>query len=132
MGSLLVVIAVAAVVFFWVRGARASRQRWVERLDLPGVWEWEEHDGSLEFAGGFSEGTYRLREAQRDVHGRWRLSGHLLELTPDSGPQVTFDLRFFDDGKIGLAAEKGDGRVYVKAPSNVVPLRPRRRGARPG
>jgi len=131
MGSLLVVIIVAAGVYLWVRGTRMNRQRWLERLDLPGVWEWDEHNGSLEFTGSFSEGSYRLREDGRDERGRWILAGHVLELAPESGSTRRLDLRFFDGGKIGLAPESGDARVYVKTPSNVVPLRPRKGGAGP-
>jgi hypothetical protein len=37
MGSLIVVIAVAALAFIWIRGTRRNRAQWLARLDLPGV-----------------------------------------------------------------------------------------------
>ena len=92
MGSLLVVAAVAGVVFLWVRGARRNRERWLARLDLPGSWAWEGHDGILEFGGALSEGPYRLKEAELEEQGTWRLTGHELELESASGGVRRFDL----------------------------------------
>ena len=123
MGSLLVVLVVAGLAFIWVRGTRRNRQRWLTRLDLPGAWSWEGHDGVLEFGGGLSEGAYRRREPGCEESGTWLLTGHLLELTPEAGPPERYDLRFFDDGKIGLARVGGEARIYVKTSTNVVPLR---------
>ena len=123
MGSLLVVLVVAGLAFVWVRGTRRNRRRWLARLDLPGAWNWEGHDGVLEFGGGLSEGAYRLREPGREQSGTWGLTGHELELNPEAGAPVRYDLRFFDDGKIGLAEAGGEARIYVKSSTNVVPLR---------
>jgi hypothetical protein len=123
MGSLLVVIGVAAVVYIWLRGARANRLRWLKRLDLPGTWTWQEHEGTLELAGELSQGTFRKREAGVESRGQWRLTGHDLCLESAGGATETYDLRFFEAGKIGLRGADAESRVYVKAPSNVVPLR---------
>ena len=123
MGSLLVVIGVAGVVYIWLRGARANRLRWLQRLDLPGTWNWQEHDGTLELAGELSEGTFRKLEAGVESRGEWRLTGHNLSLEPSGGKLETYDLRFFEAGKIGLQSGDAEARVYVKSPSNVVPLR---------
>lgn len=126
MGSLLVVIGVGIVVAIWVRGARRSRLRWLERLDLPGTWRWDGASGTLELNGKLHEGTYRFREPDVTEQGRWVLQGHTLVLTPDAGgAPASYELRFFDSGKIGLDGPGRERRVYVKEPSNVVPLRRR-------
>ena len=123
MASLLVVIGVAAVVYIWLRGARTNRLRWLQRLDLPGTWSWQEHDGILELAGELSQGTFRRVEAGAESRGEWQLSGHNLYLEFSGGVTETYDLRFFEAGKIGLRSGDADARVYIKSPSNVVPLR---------
>ncbi len=123
MGSLLVVIAVAGLAYIWLRGARANRERWLKRLDLPGSWSWQEHDGTLELAGDLSQGTFRKLEAGAESHGEWHLRGHDLHLNSSDGSIRIYDLRFFEAGKIGLRSGEAEARVYVKSPSNVVPLR---------
>jgi hypothetical protein len=96
MPSLLVVIAVCLVVLVWVRGARRNRERWLQRLDLPGIWRCDNEHGTLELSGELQSGTYRFREPDADEQGTWGLDGP------------------------GRAR-----RVYVKEPNNVVPLRRR-------
>ena len=123
MGSLLVVAAVAALVFAWVRATRRNRQLWLERLDLPGTWDWDEHEGSLEISGDLSGGRYRFREPNGNESGRWVLEGHQILLSRTADRSVAYDLRFFDKGKIGLDGPGRERRVYTKLPSNVVPLR---------
>jgi len=125
MGSLLVVIVVTVVVFGWLRGVRRSRERWLQRLDLPGSWNCEGHPGKLALSGELNAGAYRFTEPGVEEQGRWLLHGHSLELTPDSGSVRVYDLRFFDVGKIGLARDGHDARIYHKIPSNVVQLRSR-------
>jgi hypothetical protein len=121
--SVVVVMVVAGVAYFWLRGARQSRLRWLARLDLPGTWTWQDHDGTLELAGELSHGTFRRLEAGSELRGEWRLIGHELRLDPAGAAPVNYDLRFFDAGKIGLRGANDEARVYVKTPSNVVPLR---------
>ena len=123
MSSLLVVILVGSVCAFWVWSARAQRQRWLERLDLPGAWVWEDHDGDLELDGGLDRGRYRLREGDEVEQGAWRLEGHDLILEPRSGRHSTLDLRLFSEGKIGIHGPGREHRIYVKKRGNVVPLR---------
>ena len=60
MGSLIVVIAVAALAFIWIRGTRRNRARWLARLDLPGTWDREGQWGRLELTG-------ELTSDQRDA-----------------------------------------------------------------
>ena len=133
MASLLVVIGVACVVVLWVKGARKNRQRWLARLDLPGVWHWQPSDtdesgaaGSLELGGGLSSGTYRLVEADVEEAGDWALEGHTLSLSPTGAERVGhYEIRFFDEGKIGIDGPGRERRIYVKERTNVVPLRRR-------
>ena len=126
MASLLVVVAVAILVVFWVQGARRNRLRWLQRLDLPGIWQWDDEKGTLELSGELHAGSYRFREPQADEQGTWELRGHELLLTSnlDKTPRA-YELRFFDSGRIGLDGPGRARRVYVKEPSNIVPLRRR-------
>lgn len=123
MGSLLLIVAVAAACAVWVYGNRRLRVRWLERLELPGSWVWEAHDGELELEGALDSGRYRLRDGDREERGEWRLQGHELQLRPAAGPPSALDLRLFTQGKIGLHGPGRERRIYVKRRGNVVPLR---------
>ena len=127
MGSLLVVIAVTALVVIWVRGTRRNRLRWLARLDLPGIWEREGEWGRLELSGELDGGSYRIAdgEGSEDRTGTWRLEGHTLVLTSSAGGRLEYDLRLFQEGKIGVDGPGLERRIYGKVPSNVVPLRGR-------
>ncbi len=123
MGSLIVIIVIAAVVFVWARGTRRNRVRWLSQLDLPGSWDWQDHDGSLEISGQLNEGRYRFLESGATEEGTWHLDGHRLILTPDGASQSqSYDLRYFDEGKIGVHGPGREQRIYIKTPSNVVHL----------
>lgn len=127
MPSLLVVVLVAVVVFGWVSGTRRNRRRWLERLDLPGSWQWQDEDGTLEFTGDLHAGRYRFSEPDAGEQGDWELQGHTLVLTSEMDHEPRrYDLRFFDGGKIGLDGPDRERRIYLKDQSNVVPLRRRR------
>lgn len=124
MASLVLVILVAAGAFGWVRATRQNRRRWLARLDLPGVWLWQDHDGELELAGDTDRGRYRLRDESTEERGTWRLDGHALVLEAEpTGTVVTLDLRLFREGTIGLHGPGRERRIYVKKRANVVPLR---------
>jgi hypothetical protein len=124
MGSVVVVIVVGMLVFAWVRGVRENRRRWLARLDLPGTWLWEGHDGVLELSGGLDRGGYRIRENGSEEEGDWRLEGHGLILAPrTSGRESVLDLRLFTEGKIGIHGPGRERRIYVKKRANVIPLR---------
>ena len=123
MTSLVVVIAVALMVFAWVRASRRSRRQWLERLALPGAWRWQQGSGELELSGHLDHGSYRLHEGGRTEQGRWRLEGHVLEFRAEDGTSRDCDLRYFDAGRIGLHGDGLERRIYVKSVSNVVPLR---------
>ncbi|MBK81006.1 MAG: hypothetical protein CMQ43_08845 [Gammaproteobacteria bacterium] len=123
MASLLVVIVVAAVCGYWVWLVRVQRRRWLARLDLPGTWDWQDNDGELVLDGDLDGGAYRLRDGDAEERGEWRLEGHDLVLERRGGGSSVLDLRLFDQGKIGIHGAGREHRVYVKARSNVVPLR---------
>lgn len=125
MGSLIVIIAVTALVVVWVRGTHRNRIRWLGRLDLPGVWERDGAFGRLELNGGLESGKYRISEGggTEDQTGKWQLEGHTLKLIDAQGVSRDYDLRLFQEGKIGVDGPGLERRIYQKVPSNVVPLR---------
>ena len=124
MSSFLVVMLVAALCVTWVRAFRRRRRHWLARLDLPGRWEWQDHAGSLELEGDFDQGRYRFVETGSEEQGRWSLRSHELVLQPDDGGALsTLDVRFFEEGKIGIHGPGRERRIYVKQRGNVIPLR---------
>ena len=131
MGSVLVVVGVTVLVVAWVRGARRQRLRWLRKLDLPGIWHWQGESGvaragRLELTGELDGGDYRVVDPDSEERGTWALQGHRLLLTPNGGVDaIGYDLRFFDDGKIGIDGPGRERRIYAKERSNVVPLRRR-------
>lgn len=126
MWSLLLVFVVAVAVFAW-RGNRATRTKWLRRLNLPGMWHHETAEGlagSLELWGTLVSGGYRLREdAGAMEEGQWRMEGHTLIFEASDGTKEVSELRFFENGKIGIDGPLRPRRVYVKAKNNVVTLR---------
>lgn len=119
--SVLVVIAVTALVVFYVRASRKARAQWLTKLDLLGCWQWDSGDESLTLVGTPGEGTFARVTGAQTVRGEWRLHGHDLYLVTQAGAQ-RYDLRLFRPGCIGLKDASGQGRVYEKAGDNVVPL----------
>ena len=132
--SLLVVVAVAFVVFLYVRTTRQARRDWLVKLDLPGRWLTDDPaEGApameLTLHGELDGGEYVLRSSsaegdEQTRQGHWRLSGHTLTLT-EAGAEQNFDLHLFKPGSIGLEGADGRRQVLVKAADNVVPLRAR-------
>lgn len=124
MPLLILIVVVAVGVVLWTRAIRQNRLRWLERLDLPGVWLWQDEDGEFELSGSFDRGNYRIRDQDREERGVWRLEGHALILTPDEPAAAsTLDLRLFKEGTIGLHGPGRERRIYVKKRGNVIPLR---------
>ena len=117
---LLVVIAVAFVVFLYVRMTRRARREWLQRLDLPGRWQADADNedtndiAELTLTGGLDSGGYVLRQGETTTRGDWRLAGHTLTLRDDGGEQV-FDLHFFKAGNIGLEDAAGVRHLLFKA-----------------
>lgn len=133
MSQLVPVVIVMAwfAVLLWRRSV-SRRKRWLQRLNLPGTWTWQDGDSSLSLSGELSAGSFLLRENGSQASGRWRLLGHSLELSPSRGDLVlgandpyVFDVRRFDTGTLGLDAPGREKRVYRRGSENVVPLRGR-------
>ena len=117
--------AIAAVLAAaWVRKMRVERQRWLTRLQLPGVWICDGQENhvedrrTLDLDGDLASGTYRSSDLG---NGTWRLSGHTLLLGSDS-QELALDLIFHDVGQISLGRTPGERRIYNKRSGNVVPL----------
>ena len=123
MSSLLVVV-VAVIVTIWIRGSRRNRLAWLKKLDLPGRWQCEGEEGTLELLGDLHGGRYKLQDGSYRDRGRWVLEGHDLLLVSDDHEGVErHDLRLFDHGKIGLDGPKLQRRIYIRLADNVVPIR---------
>lgn len=121
--SLVVVIIVTAGVFFYVRASRGARRKWLEQLDLPGVWHWRDGDARLSLGGGLDRGQFELREGEGVWRGEWSLTGHTIYLQGHSRSE-SMDLHMFQRGSIGLEDSSGVRRVFSKEAGNVVALRP--------
>jgi hypothetical protein len=119
---ILLIVVVAGV--YWTRSLRQARRRWLERLDLPGAWQWQGDEGELELSGRIDGGRYHIRERGGDELGEWRVAGHALILVaePQRKP-IEYDLRLFKDGTIGIHGPGREQRIYVKKRGNVVSLR---------
>ncbi|MEM9622286.1 MAG: hypothetical protein AAF993_11585, partial [Pseudomonadota bacterium] len=121
--SLLVVVVVAALVFFYVRATRRARLAWLQKLALPGRWLAEVPEASatagadpveeLILKGEISGGDYIwLREDQSQQRGEWRVSGNNLELCRDGDASEMLDLHLFKPGQIGLEDKAGHRRIF--------------------
>ncbi|MGK0225140.1 MAG: hypothetical protein ACI9ON_004400 [Limisphaerales bacterium] len=128
---LLVVILVAAIVLTYFHMTRKARLAWLAKLDLPGLWRWQQGNGQLVLSGRLQGGTFVLTEGRDkdqdqgnwlgDASGTWSVQGHKLVLTSKQATHI-LDLQLFSPGNIGLEREAGERRIYVKETSNVVPL----------
>jgi len=126
MGAFLLLLIVATAGYLWVKRTRAARERWIERLALPGVWQCDTPGGPsvLEFGGEPTSGRYIEQFGRATERGRWRLLGNAIELESDDGTR-TYQLRLFENGSIGIDGPGRERRIYVRQRSNVVPLRKR-------
>ena len=127
MSSLLLVVLISFIAWFWVKNARTQRERWLSRLALPGVWVCRLPDKvstRLEFSGTTHEGTYVEYEGDDTVEGSWHLNGHTLTLERSAGG-FPLELSLFEAGEISLERPDGTQRIYVKkqANENVVEMR---------
>lgn len=127
MMQMVVVAFVAICIFLYMRSKQTARQKWLQRLDLPGLWRWQEGKATLTLTGGYDRGRFAAVEpgdptgAQRQIEGDWQLSGHQLKLSAPGYAQ-TLSVTLYQPGSIGLEDETGARRAYQKQSSNVVPL----------
>ena len=120
MMSLIVVLLVSGLVLFYLRATRNRRLDWLRKLQLVGTWLGQD-ETILRLAGRLDKGTYELMEKEHRTAGNWRLVGHTMFLE-NSGIEVSYDLRLFRPGSIGLTDSSGSARVYEKKNDNVVSL----------
>ena len=130
--QVLVVGVVALGIFFYMRSMRLAKENWLKKLDMPGLWHWQEEGqggrATLTLTGTLDKGNFVAVEqvdqgsGERVIKGEWRLTGHRLELVA-SGYRQTLDVTLYQPGSIGLEDETGIRRAYVKESTNVVPLK---------
>ena len=118
--SLIVVLLISGLVLFYLRATRNRRLDWLRKLQLVGTWLGQD-ETILRLAGRLDKGTYELIEKEHRTAGNWRLVGHTMFLE-NSGIEVSYDVRLFRPGSIGLTDSSGSGRVYEKKNDNVVAL----------
>jgi hypothetical protein len=145
MVQVLVVAFVAISIYLYMRSKHLAKMRWLQRLDLPGLWQWQEGDATLTLIGSTERGTFIATELTEDssgdnsgdnpednsggkkgeantVRGEWTLTGHEMTLVAPGYRQV-LEVTLYQPGSIGLQDESGARRAYSKESSNVVPLR---------
>ncbi|XOV85058.1 MAG: hypothetical protein ACFHXK_08010 [bacterium] len=128
--SVVMVVVVALGAFFYIKGTRAARLKWLRKIDLPGQWqaEYETTDeGSprkqtLSLQGKLDAGHFVLQADNNSWRGQWQLRGHMLHLQGEGRTQK-LDLHYFGPGSIGLEDTTGVRRLYTRELNNVVPLR---------
>ena len=63
----------------------------------------------------------RIRNTTKQ--GTWRISQSSLVLSDATGDATAYELRYFEQGKIGLHGGDFDHQVFNKQTDNIVPLR---------
>ena len=111
------------LVVLYMRAQAKARKKWLERMDLPGLWHWQEGDSQLALSGQMGGGQFVRREGGQESFGQWVLRGSRLTLISETYKQQ-LELHFHKPGHIGLEDETGERRLYVKETTNVVPLKP--------
>ena len=127
-GLLFGLLAIAVMVIMWYSRTSTARQKWLASLELPGSWTQDAPpDGQdpvfLSFNGELSKGTYEFRRQDAVKQGTWRISQSSLILSDAGGDEFTYEIRYFDKGKIGLDGEHLDHQIFSKQTDNIVPLR---------
>lgn len=127
-GLLFGLIAIAVILISWYSRTNAARQKWLASLELPGSWAQDTPpDGQdpvfLSFNGELSNGSFEFRQQDAVRQGKWRISQSSLILSEASGSEITYEIRYFDKGKIGLDGENLDHQTFSKQTDNIVPLR---------
>lgn len=120
--QIVVVGVVALGIYLYMRSTRLAKEKWLKKLDLPGLWHWHEGEATLTLTGGYERGRFVAREVEKVIEGEWRLSGHKLVLQAP-GYRQSLDVTLYQAGSIGLEDETGIRRAYTKESSNVVPLK---------
>ena len=127
-GIVLALMAIALVLVTWFSRTSTARQKWLASLELPGSWK---QDAPLDgrdplfftFSGENTKGSYEMRCKDTSKQGTWRISQSSLILSDTSGDEITYEIRFFEKGKIGLHGGDLDHQTFNKQTDNIVPLR---------
>lgn len=131
MGRIVIVIgffAIALLLVTWFSRMSTVRQKWLASLELPGSWAQDspsdEKDPTvLTFNGELNHGTYEMRRNESNQQGTWRISQSSLILSETTGDETTYEIRYFEQGKIGLHGNSLDRQTFIKQTDNIVPLR---------
>ena len=76
-------------------------------------------------SGGPLAGPYVARDGDTIYRGTWRLTGVALSLEPAGGRAAQYELRLFEEGRIGIDGPGRQREIYVKRDDNVIPFRAR-------
>ena len=64
--QLIVVGLVALGIFLYLRSTKLAKDNWLKKLDLPGLWHWQDGKATLTLTGGLDRGRFVAREQRRD------------------------------------------------------------------
>ena len=128
LGILLGIMVIALFLVTWFSRTSTARQKWLANLELPGSWTQDvPPDGEdplfITFSGVLTKGSYELRRKDIAKQGTWRISQSSLILSDTGGDEFTYEIRFFEKGKIGLHGGDLDHQTFNKHTDNIVPLR---------
>ena len=131
MGRIVIIVglfAIALLLVTWFSRMSTARQKWLASLELPGSWEQdsptdEKNPTILTFNGELNQGTYEMRCNDSNQQGTWRISQSSLILSETTGDETTYEIRYFEQGKIGLHGSNLDRQTFSKRTDNIVPLR---------
>ena len=128
--SAVVTAAVVVLVFIYLRMNRQARLRWLQRIDLPGLWreqvktEGKPKPVSYDYWGHRFGGISLLLEGGEEQRGQWQFRGDELVLSPRQGDTRALTLRLFKPGEISLQDVDGNAQLFHKQTDNVVSLQP--------
>lgn len=127
-GIIFGLMVIALLLVTWFSRTSTARQKWLTSLELPGSWLQdappdEEEPLILTFTGELTKGSYEWRRKDDMKQGTWHISQSSLILSEPSGDEITYEIRFFEKGKIGLDGDDLDHQTFNKQSDNIVPLR---------
>lgn len=127
MSTLLVLGLIALAVIIWVTRTRSARRHWVEELNLIGQWDLEGrniHNERIEFIGARPDrGNYMASKDETLESGSWFLTSYFLVLQPENEEQKRYELRRFEEGRIGINGPDREKQIYrKKRVSNIIKM----------
>lgn len=121
-------MVIALLLVTWFSRTSTARQKWLTSLELPGSWLQdvpldEDEPLFLTFSGVLTKGSYEWRRKDVMKQGTWHISQSSLILSDPGGDEITYEIRYFEKGKIGLDGDDLDHQTFNKQTDNIVPLR---------